>query len=153
MNISRADNSVKCICKRIRSVGGFGLVEVIVSLVIIAILIVPMTQLVPSYFQLFNAADDDAFSQQLAQDKIEYFKSINKIDDLGRSTFPKHLNYKFEVAGSRTDEGHSDVIDPDSDPNLLPAGLYTITVTIYHNVDGQDNKTAELTGEVQVKVK
>ncbi|HAU31697.1 MAG: hypothetical protein XD78_2071 [Desulfotomaculum sp. 46_296] len=63
------------IYKNIKSVCGFSLLEALVAFIILATLLIPLVRLVPDYYRMANRSNDRSFSVDLAQDKIEEFKS------------------------------------------------------------------------------
>ncbi|MFA5386025.1 MAG: hypothetical protein WC364_15450 [Eubacteriales bacterium] len=127
----------------IKNIYGFSLLEVVVGLIILAALLIPLVRLVPDYYEMTSRSSERAFSISLAQDKIEEFKSMKNINDLGPTAIPNHTDYMFQVTGSRTDAAGSLTANPDP-------GTYNITVTIYHTINGVTKATGSLTGEVQV---
>lgn len=115
---------------------GFGLIEIIVALLVLSIALIPVIQMSSSHHKDTVDAGIKATALNLAQRKLEEFKSTKKVDDVVNKNFDDPFS-KYTYTVTKVDNNKT----------------YEVTITVKYYDYSQDPPTlkevAKLVGEVE----
>lgn len=121
---------------------GFGFIEVLISLSMIVVVLLSAVKLTEIHYERVVDSEVRVRALNLAQAKIEEFKSKNNIEEaaIGNKTLfaEPFTNFKYELS-----------LNGASLP-LVNGGTYLVGVKVFYNQAGQDKLEADLSGEIQI---